>query len=71
MSCILDRYCRGRGYQYLVKWVRYDPEHNQWSTFVGLAVICPLYYVWIRSVRGIGPTVEHEAHPSAPFAKQA
>ena len=27
---ILDRHRHGRGWQYLIEWEGYGPEHNQW-----------------------------------------
>lgn len=27
---VIDRRCRGRGWQYLVTWRGFGPEHNQW-----------------------------------------
>jgi NCS1 nucleoside transporter family len=40
------------------------------SWIVGLAVICPLYYVWVTSSRSAHPVAEREEHPTSPLAEQ-
>jgi hypothetical protein len=43
---IIDSWCRGKGWKYLVQWVGYGPEHNRWLTGSTLNE-CKALNVWL------------------------
>jgi len=43
---IIDARCRGKGWQYLVQWVGYSPEHNRWLSGSALHD-CEVLDVWL------------------------
>ena len=50
---IIDSRCRGRGWQFLVRWLGYPPEHNEWLPSADVKD-CEALDVWYQ-IGGDGP----------------
>ena len=57
---IIDERKRGRGYQYLVRWVGYGPEEDRWIAGSELKDTEALN-VWLAKAKGEGPSLSTSA----------